>query len=108
MISLKQLLFGLIVPFAFTGDSFSQTIQPIKHNPIFKGWYADPEARIFGNEYWVYPTYSGKYEEQVFLDAFSSTDLVTWKKHEHVLDTANVKWAKRAVWAPSITEKNGK
>lgn len=78
------------------------------NNPIFKGWYADPEARIFGKTYWVYPTYSAPYGEQVFLDAFSSTDLVTWSKHAHVLDTANVKWAKRAVWAPSITEKDGK
>ena len=40
-------------------------------NPIFPGWYADPEARIFNKQYWIYPTYSAKYEEQVFfLDAF--------------------------------------
>ncbi len=45
-------------------------------NPLFKGWYADPEARIFGKTYWIYPTYSDKYEKQVFFDAFSSTDLV--------------------------------
>lgn len=78
------------------------------HNPVFKGWYADPEARIFGKKYWVYPTYSAPYNEQVFLDAFSSIDMVTWTKHERVLDTANVKWAKRAVWAPSVTEKDGR
>jgi beta-xylosidase len=28
-------------------------------------------------------------------------------KHSHVLDVADVSWAKRAVWAPSIVEKNG-
>ncbi len=77
-------------------------------NPIFSGWYADPEARIFGKEYWIYPTYSAKYEEQVFLDAFSSTDLVNWTKHNRILDTANVKWAKKAVWAPSIVKKGKK
>lgn len=77
-------------------------------NPIFPGWYADPEIRVFGKEYWIYPTYSDKYEKQVFMDAFSSTDLVHWTKHEHVLDTANVKWGKRALWAPSAVEKNGK
>ncbi|MBD0850730.1 hypothetical protein [Maribacter arenosus] len=27
-------------------------------NPIFEGWYADPEAVVFKNEYWVYHTYS--------------------------------------------------
>lgn len=77
-------------------------------NPIFKGWYADPEAAIFKGEYWVYPTYSAKYKEQVFMDAFSSKDLVTWKKHSHVLDTADVKWANKAVWAPAIVQKDKK
>ena len=75
-------------------------------NPIFPGWYADPEARIFQHQYWVYPTYSDKYEKQVFLDAFSSPDLVHWTKHARVLDTLNVHWAKKSVWAPSIVEKD--
>lgn len=74
-------------------------------NPVFPGWYADPEARIFNQQYWIYPTYSAKYEEQVFLDAFSSPDFIHWTKHSHILDTANVKWAKKAVWAPSIVKK---
>ena len=77
-------------------------------NPIFPGWYADPEAKIFGKEYWIYPTYSAPYGEQVFMDAFSSTDLVHWTKHSHVLDSANVKWVKKALWAPAITKKDGK
>jgi hypothetical protein len=25
-------------------------------NPVFQGWYADPEAEVFGKEYWIYPT----------------------------------------------------
>ncbi len=41
-------------------------------NPIFPGWYADPEGTIFNKAYWVYPTYSDKYEKQVFMDAFFS------------------------------------
>lgn len=77
-------------------------------NPVFPGWYADPEIRFFDNRYWIFPTYSAPYNEQVFLDAFSSADLVSWEKHSHVLDTMNVKWAKRAVWAPSIVSKDGK
>lgn len=76
-------------------------------NPILPGWYADPEAHVFAGEYWIYPTYSAPYDQQTFLDAFSSRDLVTWVRHPHVLDTANVKWAHRAVWAPSIVEKDG-
>ena len=77
-------------------------------NPIVKGWYADPEAAVFGKQYWIYPTYSAAYEEQVFFDAFSSTDLVHWKKHSRIVDTSSIKWAKRAVWAPAIIKKDRK
>ena len=76
-------------------------------NPILPGWYADPEAHVFDGEYWIYPTYSAPYGQQVFMDAFSSRDLVTWTKHERVLDIADVSWATRALWAPSIVEKDG-
>lgn len=77
-------------------------------NPVIKGWYADPEAAIFNKEYWIFPTYSDKYEKQVFFDAFSSKDLVNWKKHPRVLDSSAVKWANRAMWAPAIIAKDGK
>jgi len=76
-------------------------------NPILPGWYADPEAHVFDGQYWIFPTYSAPYDQQTFLDAFSSRDLITWAKHPRVLDVANVSWAKRAVWAPSIVEKDG-
>jgi beta-xylosidase len=116
--------------------SFSQKNQEkVKSgNPIFPGWYADPEAHIYNNTYWIYPTYSDDYKDvpsgrtplsdyqkeiqsntisagykrQTFLDAFSSKDLVHWTKHSHILDIKDVKWAAYAVWAPSITEKDGK
>jgi beta-xylosidase len=77
-------------------------------NPIFPGWYADPEAAIFDSTYWVYPTTSEKYDKQVFFDAFSSPDLVRWTKHPHILDTSAIRWAHRAMWAPAITKKDGK
>jgi beta-xylosidase len=77
-------------------------------NPVFPGWYADPEGAVFGDTYWIFPTYSAPYGKQVFFDAFSSPDLVTWTKHGHVLDTTAVKWARRAMWAPSVCEKGGK
>ncbi|MEZ0606914.1 glycoside hydrolase family 43 protein [Fibrella sp. WM1] len=77
-------------------------------NPVFPGWYADPEVAVFGKRYWIYPTYSDKYNKQVFMDAFSSPDLVNWTKHPRIVDTTAVKWAKQAMWAPSIVEKGGK
>ena len=77
-------------------------------NPLFPGWYADPEGVIFNKTFWIYPTYSAKYGQQVFLDAFSSTDLTNWKKHSRIVDTGAIKWARRAMWAPAIVEKKGK
>lgn len=77
-------------------------------NPISQSWYADPEGVVFGDEFWIYPTTSDDYEKQVYFDAFSSRDLVTWEKHSHVLDTSAAKWAKQAMWAPSVVEKDGK
>lgn len=75
-------------------------------NPLFPGWYADPEGAVFNSIYWIFPTFSARYEKQVFFDAFSSVDLINWKKHPHVLDTSIIKWAKRAMWAPAIIENN--
>lgn len=77
-------------------------------NPIVPGWYADPEARFYEGKYWIYVTRShSDYSKQLNLDAFSSTDLVTWEKHESILNMADFPWAYQAVWAPTIIEKNG-
>ena len=77
-------------------------------NPLFKGWYADPEGVVFGDEYWIYPTYSALYEEQTFLHAFSSKDLVHWQKHPRVLSSDSVRWVKQAMWAPAVLHANGR
>lgn len=77
-------------------------------NPLFPGWYADPEARIFEGRYWIYPTYSADYEDQTFFDAFYSDDLVVWSKSERILDADDIEWASRAVWAPSPIYVNGR
>lgn len=91
------------------GSALAQTqITGFSGNPILPGWYADPEAAIFKNKYWIYPTYSDIYEKQVHLDAFSSPDLVHWTKHARILDSSAVKWAKKAMWAPAIVQKGKK
>lgn len=77
-------------------------------NPFVDGWYADPDVAVYGDTYWVYPTTSKAYEEQTHLDAFSSTDMVNWTKHENVLTTDAVSWAEYAVWAPAPVERDGK
>lgn len=103
-------------------------------NPAFPGWYADPEIRIFGDRYWIYPTYSADkgtpapesrftpwqvrerqaphiwhpFLRQTFLDAFSSPDLVHWTRHPRVLDVEQISWAAYAMWAPSAIKHRGR
>ncbi|WP_020595013.1 glycoside hydrolase family 43 protein [Spirosoma panaciterrae] len=101
------LSFALLFTLSF-GCLAQQPQKPTSGNPVFPGWYADPEGTIFGKTYWIYPTYSAPYNQQVFFDAFSSPDLVNWTKHSRILDSTAVKWAKRAMWAPAIVEKGGK
>ena len=97
----SSLLFVIFI-FLFLHVGFAQK----SGNPLFKGWYADPEGVVLNNQYWIFPTYSAPYEKQVFMDAFSSSDLVKWTKHSHIVDTASIKWAKKAMWAPAIIRKD--
>lgn len=105
---MKQLFFATAI-LTLSIFSFAQNKKvATTGNPVFKGWYADPEGIIFNNTYWIYPTYSAPYDKQVFLDAFSSPDLIQWTKHSSIVDTTAIKWAKRAIWAPAIIEKDKK
>ncbi|MFD2729377.1 glycoside hydrolase family 43 protein [Enterococcus camelliae] len=82
-------------------------------NPIVKGYYADPEARIYDGKCWVfctlsYPPYTPlkntdlfSYEDQCWFDAFVSEDFVTWKKVDKVLTLTDLSWGTHALWAPS-------
>ena len=78
------------------------------NNPIIGGWYADPEVHVYGNRYYVYPTYSAPYEKQTFLEAFSSPDLVNWHREGRILDLKEIPWStNRAAWAPSVIFRDG-
>lgn len=81
-----------------------ETVQ--NNNPIFPGWYADPEGNVFDDKYWIFLTYSASYDKQVYLHAFSLKDLVNWEKQERIIDTAEVKRAKWAMSAPAIIKKD--
>ncbi|SDW15898.1 glycoside hydrolase family 43 protein [Paenibacillus sp. CF384] len=91
-----------------TGSTSANEGKKLSGNPIVPGWYADPEARIFEGRYWIYPTYSAPYDEQLHLDAFHSSDLVEWTKVSNVLEMSSISWGKRALWAPSPIERDGK
>ncbi|KAH9987117.1 carbohydrate-binding module family 66 protein [Xylariaceae sp. FL0662B] len=77
-------------------------------NPFVEGLYADPDTETYDGLYWVFPTSSYAYEQQTYLDAFSSSDLINWTKYPNILTTANVTWATKAVWAPAPISRNGK
>lgn len=106
-----RLFAALVLPILILSGCTSNKVTTAKAfsgNPLFPGWYADPEGVVFGKQYWIYPTYSAPYNQQVFMDAFSSKDLTTWTKHQRIIDTSNISWAKRALWAPAIVEKEGR
>ena len=44
-------------------------------NPIFPGWYADPEGAVLDGKYWIFPTYSAPYDQQIHFDEFLHTVL---------------------------------
>lgn len=104
---MKKIIVLSLVAATFCGCGHAQE-KPLSGNPIFEGWYADPHAIIYEGEYWVYPTYSALYHEQVFMDCFSSKDLVNWTKHERIIDTDAVAWADSCLWAPAVLARDGK
>lgn len=121
---MKRFLYLAIVP-AIMAVSCAEGGKTHSGNPIADGWYADPEAIIYGDEYWIFPTLSDlddysevpdirtrainqSYNLQRYFDAFSSKDLVNWTKHEKVLKIEDVSWAEYALWAPSVISANGK
>jgi beta-xylosidase len=108
MKAVRNPILAMLVVAAITGCDTSGRAPRMSGNPILPGWYADPEGAVLSGRYWIFPTYSAPYEDQTFFDAFSSEDLVTWTKHERVLDNRIITWARRAMWAPAVIEKDGK
>ncbi|MGN0827865.1 MAG: family 43 glycosylhydrolase [Kiritimatiellia bacterium] len=77
-------------------------------NPCFPGWYADPQIRLYGSTYWIYPTTSRPFSEQTYLNCFSSKDLRCWTRHKNILSADQISWAHAAIWAPDAVEKDGR
>lgn len=111
------------------GDKESENLS-MSGNPILKGWYADPEGLIIGDEYWIFVTLSDYYAEpgqpapvytdrktkainphynrMIYFDAFSSKDLVNWTKHSCILSQEEIKWLDFSLWAPAAIQAKGK
>lgn len=123
----RTMLTGLIASGLAPGAALAR-------NPVFDGWYADPEIHVFGDRYWIYPTLSADehmpavqsrltpaqihqrtaagiwapFLRQTYLDAFSSPDLLQWTRHPRILDVERVAWAAYALWAPSTIRHRGR
>lgn len=100
---LKKTITGLLVAAAGVVPAVTEGA-----NPVFEGWFADPEGVVYDDTYWIYPTWSDEFNRQTFIDCFSSKDLVNWTRHRSVIDTTEVKWAKGCMWAPAALRKDGR
>ena len=77
-------------------------------NPISLNWYADPESRVYGDTVYMYVTNSLPFDDQLNLDLVTTKDLENFEIYRDILDMSTYPGAKRAVWAPTIIDKDGK
>ena len=105
---MKKFNISLVIALALLTTTVQAGDKRYSGNPVFTGWYADPEGTIMDGQFWIFPTYSAEYDKQIFMDAFSSPDLVHWTKHEKVISQDGISWLRRALWAPAIMAANGK
>ncbi|KAL1870509.1 hypothetical protein Daus18300_005197 [Diaporthe australafricana] len=66
-------------------------------NPIFDGWFADPEIRVYDDVYWIFMTTSMKFKDQKYFEAWST-------QHPNILTAGVVPWVKDSMWAPASTK----
>ena len=77
--------------------------------PILDGFRADPDIRVFGDTYYVYPTSDKPDWKTTDFSCWSSKDLIHWKNEGVILDVAhNLSWANIKAWAPTAAVRNGK
>lgn len=103
-----QDFFSEAVEYKVGHDSFEVTAVEY-HNPVLKGYYADPDC-IYSKKtgrFYIYPTSDGFDNwSGTYFKTFSSFDLVHWKAEGVILDLKkDVGWAVRTAWAPCIIEK---
>lgn len=77
-------------------------------NPIVEGWYADPESRVYGDRVYIYVTRSLPFGDQHNLDLVVTDDLEHFEVHYDILDIETFRGARKAIWAPTVIDQNGK
>jgi beta-xylosidase len=82
---------------------------PAPPPPILDGYRADPDIRVFGDTYYIYPTSDKPNWNTTDFSCFSSKDLIHWKNEGMILDVAhNLSWANIKAWAPTAAMRDGK
>jgi beta-xylosidase len=79
--------------------------------PIIRDKFtADPDIRVFGDTYYVYPTVDKDNWQTTEFNVWSSKDLVHWTDEGTILNLAggDVSWAHIRAWAPGAATRNGK
>ena len=72
-------------------------------NPLFPGWYADPELHIFNGRYYIYPTTSRDFDDQAAFECWSSADLTRWRNEGVILNLGDVRWSTNyAAWGAFV------
>ncbi len=77
-------------------------------NPISENWYADPESRVYNDTVYMYVTRSREYEDQLNIDLVTTNDLESFNTYYGILDMSTYKGVEKAVWAPTVIDKDGK
>ena len=77
-------------------------------NPVVNGWYADPESRLYNDTVYMYVTNSLPFEEQKNLDLVITDALENFRVVRGILDMSTYKGAYKAIWAPTVIDKDGK
>ena len=78
------------------------------NNPVSDRWYADPEARVYGDTVYMYVTKSLDFDDQQNIDLVVTDDLENFRMVYDILDMPTFKGAYRCIWAPTAVEKDGK
>ncbi|WEK33581.1 MAG: family 43 glycosylhydrolase [Candidatus Pseudobacter hemicellulosilyticus] len=101
---------GTVLPItAREAQALKEKWSTTQHNPVLKGYYADP-AIIYSKankKFYLYPTSDGFNDwSGTYFKAFSSPDLVQWTDEGIILDLPkDVPWGPRNAWAPTMLEK---
>ncbi|QJR81257.1 family 43 glycosylhydrolase [Alteromonas pelagimontana] len=97
-----------------TSAAFIFSAQAAADNPLFTDVFtADPAAMVHNDTVYLYTGHDEAPNNDVFFEmhdwlAFSSTDMVNWKKHGPIMQATDFKWAKGDAWAAHMIEKDGK